>query len=101
MEAQEWYEEFHVKRIQEATQRAATEAAKKAMERGLEQGLEQGRFQLTTRLFEMRLTRPLTDAERKTIGERLRALGPERLGEVVLAFTADATAAWLGAPDAR
>jgi hypothetical protein len=51
--------------------------------------------------FSRRLGRPLTDAERVTLNTRLDALGPERIGDVVLDLATDALAAWLADPDAR
>jgi hypothetical protein len=51
-------------------------------------------------LFERRLGRPLTEAEHATLRERLGKLGGDRLGDVVLDFTADALGVWLADPDA-
>ena len=50
--------------------------------------------------FERRLHRTLTDAERDTLRVRLAALGPERLGDVVLDLDGDTLAAWIADPNA-
>jgi hypothetical protein len=71
----------------------------KGVEEGLEQGLEKGLGPLA-HLFERRLARGLTSAERGVLVRRLGTLGPERLGDLVLDFTPEALAAWLAAPDA-
>ncbi|MFO0608920.1 MAG: hypothetical protein U0324_37485 [Polyangiales bacterium] len=78
------------------------------MERGFAQGVQKGREEgLETglrpllRQFERRLARPLTDAEHAALVDRLTALGPDRLGDVVLDLDPSALAAWLADPDAR
>ncbi len=71
---------------------------KKGEQKGLEQGLEKGLGPLA-HLLERRLARALTSDERSVLVRRLDALGPERLGDIVLDFTPDALAAWLAAPD--
>ena len=72
----------------------------RARDEGLSQGLSQGRL-LLTHQFERRLGRALSDGERATLAERLRTVGPVRLGDVVLDLAPDALAAWLADPDAR
>jgi hypothetical protein len=53
------------------------------------------------RLFERRLSRPLTEAEQLTLVGRLDTVGPARLGDVVLDLDTAALSAWLADPDAR
>jgi hypothetical protein len=53
------------------------------------------------RLFERRLARSLTEAERATLLTRLSSVGPDRLGDVVLDLDPPALAVWLDDPDAR
>jgi hypothetical protein len=48
--------------------------------------------------FERRLGRRLSDDEHRVLRERLRALGPDRLGDVVLDLTPEALAVWLADP---
>jgi hypothetical protein len=78
------------------------------MERGLAQGIKKGReegleagLRPLLRLFERRLARALTGAEHTALVARLTALGPDRLGDVVLDLDPPALAAWLADPDAR
>lgn len=52
-------------------------------------------------LFERRLSRPLAEAERATIRQRYDAVGPVRLGDVVLDMKPAELAAWLSDPDAK
>jgi hypothetical protein len=51
--------------------------------------------------FERRLGRPLRDEERAYLRARTEALGPDRLGDLVLDLSVDELAAWLADPDAR
>jgi hypothetical protein len=67
---------------------------------GREEGREQGLAPLM-RQFERVLGRALTRDERADIGERLRRLGAERLGDVVLDLDAASLAEWLADPLAR
>ena len=53
------------------------------------------------RLFERKLARSVTAAERGLLLERLARLGPDRLGDVVLDMDPKALAAWLADPAAR
>lgn len=53
------------------------------------------------RQFERRLGRPVVEAEREVLRDRLGTLGPERLGDVVLDLSAADLSAWLGDPRAR
>jgi hypothetical protein len=75
---------------------AANQVAEKAREEGIEKGIESALLHQ----FTHRLSRGLTASERETFAARLRALGPERLGDVVLDLDAPALAAWLADPDA-
>lgn len=50
--------------------------------------------------FERRLGRPLTEDEHAILRERLRRLGANRVGDVVLDLSAEALGAWLADPDA-
>jgi hypothetical protein len=71
----------------------------KGIEKGREQGLERGIGPLA-HLFERRLARALSSAERGVLVRRLDTLGPERLGDLVVDLSPEALAAWLAAPDA-
>ena len=106
METREWYEEWRRKNVDEpleALQAAREEEVAKAAKaaRAANDALERAPLQMTVSLFELRLGRPPTEAERATLAERLRTLGQRRVGEVVLELTADAAAAWLADPNAR
>jgi hypothetical protein len=80
-------------------QKGLEEGRQEGLEQGLEQGLEKGLGPLA-HLFERRLARALTPAERGVLVRRLDTLGPERLGDLVVDFSPEALAAWLAAPDA-
>jgi hypothetical protein len=69
------------------------------LEQGLERGLERGLAPLL-RLFGRRLGRPLDEREQAEVRRRLEALGPDRLGDVVLDLGADELGRWLADPDA-
>ncbi|MFO0604036.1 MAG: Uma2 family endonuclease [Polyangiales bacterium] len=77
-----------------------SEGIEEGIERGIEKGIEMGAGALE-HLFARRLARPLTEAERATLRERLRTDGSERIGDLVLDLTPDALAAWLHTPEAR
>jgi hypothetical protein len=68
------------------------EIAEDGHQKGIEEGLGL--------VYEQRLGRPLTDAEHRTLFERLTTLGRARLGSVVLSLTPEALAAWLADPSA-
>jgi hypothetical protein len=76
------------------------ELVQEGIERGVEKGIEKGIEQALVHQYERRLARPLTEAERQTLHERLGRLGPDRLGDVVLERAGEALAAWLADPDA-
>jgi hypothetical protein len=61
---------------------------------GLQVGLQTG-LQPLVHLFERRLGRALTAAERAVLVERLREQGAERLGDAVFDLSAEELAAWL------
>jgi len=83
-----------------AVQAAYERDQARARSEGLSQGLSQGLLPLA-HLFERRLGRALSGDERATLAERLRVVGPARLGDVVLDLAPDALAAWLADPGAR
>jgi hypothetical protein len=120
METREWFEEWHRKNVDEPLQAAAAalhaaeEAAKRAEEnaqqaaereraaqQAAQQAAHEAQVQMTAQLFALRLGRPVTEAERATLAERLRTLGQEQVGKVVIERSADAAAAWLAHPNAR
>jgi hypothetical protein len=88
MDIQAWYAEFQQQTNREAVQKAHDD------------GHREGLLDATAQLFEKRLGRSLDEAERKTLAERLRRLGQERVGDVVLSFSADAVPRWLADPSA-
>lgn len=62
--------------------------------------VEEGELRTLVHQFERRLQRTLRPEEHRTLRERLTALGPDRLGDVVIDSSAEALAAWLIAPNA-
>ncbi len=84
----------------EAIKRRADKILDEAHDKGVAKGLMTGLAPLA-HLFERRLKRSLTKAERATLRTRLGTVGPTRLGDVVLDLDADALAAWLADPGAR
>jgi hypothetical protein len=80
--------------------RRQAEEAKEAEKRARLQGEQLGQLQMTVRLCALRLGRPLTEAETAALAERLDRLREDRVGEVVLSFSAEALAAWLSEPNA-
>ena len=69
-------------------------------EDGHKKGIEEGLSLQLGHMYERRLGRPLTDAEHRTLFERLATLGRDRIEDVVLSLTPDALAAWLADPAA-
>ncbi len=102
MDTRQWYEEWHRKNVDEPLRAAEqkVEAAQRAQE-AAQEAARRTQEELTLQLFEMRLGRPPTEAERATLVERLRTLGQKRVGAVVRELSAEATAAWLADPSAR
>jgi len=68
---------------------------------GRREGRHEGKLDVFALMFERRLGRALTDEQRAEIERRLDALGPERLGDVVLDLSARKLAAWLADPNSR
>ncbi|WP_437978027.1 hypothetical protein WMF11_15620 [Sorangium sp. So ce295] len=64
------------------------------LKEGLEKGVEKGLAPLAHQI-ERRLGRSLTAVERSGLSERLRAEGPERVGDVVLDLSAGELSTWL------
>ena len=62
---------------------------------------DEGRASLLVRLFERRLARPLSNDEHATFGKRLKTVGLDRLGDVVLELSPQDLAAWLADPNAK
>ena len=69
--------------------------------RDLDAVRDAGQLDTLAHLFERRLKRSLTEAERVTLRERITALGAERVSDVVIDYDGDPLAAWLASPDAR
>lgn len=65
------------------------------------EGGRAGRVAMLVRIFTKRLGRPLSDAERAVLFERLHRLGEDRLVDLVLTLDGEALAGWLADPSAR
>ncbi len=76
------------------------EGRKQGRKEGRAEGRQEGLAPLV-RQFERRLGRVLSDKERDRIVKRLKRLGPERLGDVVLDLSPSELATWLATPRAR
>jgi hypothetical protein len=61
---------------------------------------DEGRGQAIARLFARRLGRPLAEAERRVLAERIERLGEDRVDDVLLESSDRALAAWLADPAA-
>jgi hypothetical protein len=70
------------------------EGKAEGLKTGRKQGLAKG-LQPLVHQFERRLARPLTPDERARLAKRLRAHGPEKLGDVVLDLSPAELSAWL------
>lgn len=68
---------------------------------GEDRGYDRARTETYLRQFARRLGRALTDSERATVVQRLKALGEERLDDMVLSSGPEALAAWLSDPAAH
>ena len=66
---------------------------------GKREGVQEGLSPLL-HLFERKLARKLTEAERDVLRRRLESVGPDRLGDVVFDLDGPALAAWVATPDA-
>ncbi|MCA9643874.1 MAG: hypothetical protein KC492_24440 [Myxococcales bacterium] len=97
METQAWFEQYQ----QQLRSEGRREGRDEGRREGRDAGRDEGRLLALTRLYARRLGRPLADAERVVLAERLERLGEDRLDEVVLELGADALAAWLADPAAR
>ncbi len=73
------------------------EGLQKGLQKGLQRGREEGARSLLTRLTELKLARPLTDAERAVMLQRIELDGVEAVGEALVSLDRDALAAWLAA----
>jgi hypothetical protein len=90
--ADEWWR----KNVEEPQEKLRAEQAElRAAQLAAEQALASERLKSTVQMFELRLQRPLTEAERATVAKQLEVLGRDRVAEVALTRTADAAAAWL------
>jgi hypothetical protein len=67
---------------------------------GVLEGELKGKLEMLAPLYERRLQRPLTEAERGTLAQRVGKLSVGRLLDVPLERSADALAEWLGDPAA-
>jgi flagellar biosynthesis/type III secretory pathway protein FliH len=76
------------------------EGRKEGRREGRQEGRQEGLAPLV-RQFERRLGRALTDKERERIDKRLKRLGADRLGDVVLDLSSEELATWLATPRAR
>ncbi|WP_437307407.1 hypothetical protein [Sorangium sp. So ce388] len=91
-EAQQWFEQLK--------QSIKDEARKEALQEGLKEGFKEGQMRTLARQLEKKLGRPLAEAERSVLAERLERLGPDRLDDVILELPAGTLAAWLADPAA-
>jgi hypothetical protein len=80
MDVQEWFKEYE------------GNLAKRFKAEGLAEGLRP-----LVRLFERRLGRGLTEAERSRLTERIQEQGAEQVGDLVLDLSAEDLATWLAA----
>jgi len=81
-------------------ERLRAEGQEQGVKQGVKRGREEGMAPLV-RLFERRLGRELARTERVTLTKRLTALGPDRLGDVVLDLAPQELASWLADPNAK
>jgi hypothetical protein len=80
METREWFEQYK-KQVRD-------------------EGRDEGRVGILTRQFATRLGRALSETERAVVSERVRALGEDRMSNVVLSLSGEALASWLADPTA-
>ena len=85
---------------QERVLRVIVDRTPKVRDELVERGRDEGLAPLAHQ-FERRLRRRLRDDEHRALHERLRTLGPDRLGDVVLDLAPEALEAWLADRDAR
>jgi hypothetical protein len=91
METREWYEQFEARRREQEAQR---------LKQAEERGKLEGKLQLAAPICEVRLGRPLTEAENAVLAERLDRLGEKRVSQVLM-FSSEALQAWLSDPSAQ
>jgi hypothetical protein len=84
--------------FKEGRKEGKAEGRKEGKVEGRKQGLAKG-LQPLVHLFERRLGRSLTPDERARLAKRLRADGPEKLGDVVLDLSTAELSAWLAPPN--
>ena len=84
---------------EELRQQWREEGRDEGRDEGRNEGLEKGLTALA-HLYQRRLGRPLTDAERDALRERLLTLGPDEVGDAVLDKDADELEVWLRGDDA-
>jgi hypothetical protein len=121
MEAQEWFEQFTARKVEEgvresmqealpkavqealpkAVQEALPKAVQEALPKAVQKAKESERLETMVQLCRMRLGRPLTEAESAALAERLNRLGNERIGEVLLSSSSELLAAWLSDPNGQ
>jgi cation transport regulator ChaB len=129
MEAQEWFEQFTARKVEEgvqkgvqvalpkavqealpkavqealpkAVQEALPKAVQEALPKAVQEALERGQLETMVKLCGMRLGRPLNEDESTALAERLHRLGEERVGQVLLLSSSDTLAAWLSDPNAQ
>jgi hypothetical protein len=71
------------------------EGKAEGLKEGIDKGIEKGIEKALVHQFERRLARPLTAAERKRLRQRLRAEGPDKVGDAVLDLAAAKLQSWL------
>ena len=105
MEAQEWFEQFTARKVEEGVQKgvqvALPKAVQEALPKAVQEALERGQLETMVKLCGMRLGRPLNEDESTALAERLHRLGEERVGQVLLLSSSDTLAAWLSDPNAQ
>jgi len=76
------------------------EGREEGRDEGREEGREEGALRPLARLLQLRLGRPLADAERDALKARLHTHDPEALTERIFTEAPDPLLAWLLAPEA-
>jgi Uma2 family endonuclease len=89
----------HEATLRNLLQRKGYESLEAVREEAREEAREEGReeiiLQSIAHQFERRLTRPLTDAERSRLIQRVREEGAKQVSDVVLDFTPEELGLWL------
>jgi hypothetical protein len=95
-------EDPHDRTAEEEELAVTSQQIVEALERkAMEKGMEKGAARTLVHQFERRLSRALREDEQARLHARTAALGPDRLGDLVLDLSADELAAWLADPAAR